>query len=387
MPRVTCTPSSLPAPGQAQPARHLGDATALAFGDRFVVMGSEPIAIAIVMAVNDDGTRFVFGNGAKYHVRIRQARSAAEQSVMLKASLGVPHRGLEDCFILEHERSLFCLPRAAPRRSVSLCDLGDGFVLMQESRPPLTGLPSRSPTNAPSAAPLVTPPAALDTISVCQTEVAEGPDDTDSGAVSSYGGASSDSDESVPLDSSMSGSGDAGSELGLTRKRSAEKEPADSAGMRRRQRRLEERAAAKEQRITEAEGVDDGGYSMLPRGVLRASGGVIATGDERTCLPDSMSVVKCLLHGFGLTASDSRKTVRWFSDRLRSDPLRLDTADPHIGDAKAFAAEHGIDLQHKHNWSPRLLVNADTGVFVARTSVALHHGQKGDGRRRHDARL
>ena len=86
MPRVTCMPSSLPAPGQAQPARHLGDATALAFGDRFVVMGSEPITIAIVMAVNDDATCHVFGNGAKYHVRIRQARSAAEQSEMLKAS-------------------------------------------------------------------------------------------------------------------------------------------------------------------------------------------------------------------------------------------------------------------------------------------------------------
>ena len=329
----------------------------LAFGEHFVVTGSEdPIAIASVVAVNTDATRFVFGNGAMYHVRIRQARSAVEQKDMVDAAtrLRLPRRDLRDCFVLTHE-----------------------------FRPPLTGLPSSTPTSTPPRPLLATPLAASDAISVCTTEVASDPD----------GGASSDSDESVPLVSSMSGSGDAGSELGLTRKgsaekeqadpvtdgagselgftrkRSAKKEPVDSAETRRRQRRLEERAAAKEQRITEAEGVDDGGYSMLPRGVLRASGGVIATGDERTCLPDSMSVVKCLLHRVGLTDSDSRKTVRWFSDRLRSDPLRLDTADPHIGDAKAFAAEHGIDLQHKHNWSPRLLVNADTGVFVARLLI------------------
>ena len=36
-------------------------------------------------------------------------------------------------------------------------------------------------------------------------------------------------------------------------------------------------------------------------GKHRAEGGVIATGDERTCLPDAMSVIYCMLFSISLT--------------------------------------------------------------------------------------
>ena len=47
---------------------------------------------------------------------------------------------------------------------------------------------------------------------------------------------------------------------------------------------------------------------MLTRGELRAHGGAIATGDERTCLPDAMSVIFCTLRGVALTPALAKKT-------------------------------------------------------------------------------
>eukprot|EP00966_Prymnesium_polylepis_P027210 629261-Prymnesium_polylepis.1 len=95
--------------------------------------------------------------------------------------------------------------------------------------------------------------------------------------------------------------------------------------------------------VEEAEEAD-GGYCVLPRGKHRAEGGVIATGDERTCLPDAMSVILCMLFSIALTPMPTKKTTAWFSERVKSDPKRADGADPSQADAEEFAKVRGSTL-------------------------------------------
>ena len=54
------------------------------------------------------------------------------------------------------------------------------------------------------------------------------------------------------------------------------------------------------------------GYCLVARGALRAEGGVIATGDDGTCVPDACAVMRCLLAGGQLTPATSAATIAWF---------------------------------------------------------------------------
>ena len=85
-------------------------------------------------------------------------------------------------------------------------------------------------------------------------------------------------------------------EVGATRKRVTEKggsEPTSRAA--KRLRRRERREAIKKAEAQKKAEESTGGYCVLARGEHRAEGGVIATGDERTCLADAMSVISCML--------------------------------------------------------------------------------------------
>ena len=163
--------------------------------------------------------------------------------------------------------------------------------------------------------------------------------------------------------------GDDGSEVGATRKRVAEKGPSKPSKVAKREAARAEKKAAAEH----AKEAEDGGYSMLPRGELRAQGGVIATGDARTCLPDAMSVILCMLGGVALTPALAKKTIAWFAKHVQSSRER--GADPHVGDAEAFADERGFTLTHMPNVSPRILLNQRGGLFLAR--LAIHYSDEG----------
>jgi hypothetical protein len=114
-------------------------------------------------------------------------------------------------------------------------------------------------------------------------------------------------------------------ELGSTRKRVTEKGKPESlsrAAKRQKTREAMKAAAAAE----EAKEADGAGYCVQPRGKHRAEGGVIATGDERTCLPDAMSVIYCMLFSIALTPTLTSKTIAWFSewDTVHGQTLRCE---------------------------------------------------------------
>jgi len=111
------------------------------------------------------------------------------------------------------------------------------------------------------------------------------------------------------------------------------------------------------------------GYAMLARGELRAAGGVIATGDERTCVPDACAVIGCLLVGRPLLPSLAAATVAWFRVRLATDPTRADDEDPSSADAEAYAEAHGFVLTYQPNVSPRLLLGARAGIFFVSLEI------------------
>jgi len=108
---------------------------------------------------------------------------------------------------------------------------------------------------------------------------------------------------------------------------------------------------------------------MLPRGELRAQGGVIATGNERTCLADAMSVILCKFRGVALTPALTKKTIAWF-DRIQPSL----ECDPHEGDAAAFADECGFTLEHMPMASPRILLNQRVGLFLVR--LVIHYSDE-----------
>ena len=93
-PSTGCVPEA-----QASQMASVAQAQALSLGDRFVMLDDarQPHAIARVIAVNDEATRFMHGaNGEKYHVEILSFAASAE---MLEAAIGLKVRDLEDCFV------------------------------------------------------------------------------------------------------------------------------------------------------------------------------------------------------------------------------------------------------------------------------------------------
>jgi hypothetical protein len=134
--------------------------------------------------------------------------------------------------------------------------------------------------------------------------------------------------------------------------------------------REEKKKAAEAAREKEA----DGGYCVLARGKHRAEGGVIATGDDRTCLPDAMSVIMCMLLSIPLTPSLTKKTIAWFTERVKSDPKRANDHDPNQADAMVFAQEHHFSLKYVPKVSPQILLNYTGGLFLVR--LLIHYNDE-----------
>jgi len=85
----------------------------LAIGDRFVVIDDplNPFAIATVVAVNTDATRFMSSaKGEEYHVRITQFKTDSE---LREAAQGLSQRNLDDCHLVGVDMA----PRPPPRSS------------------------------------------------------------------------------------------------------------------------------------------------------------------------------------------------------------------------------------------------------------------------------
>lgn len=165
-------------------------------------------------------------------------------------------------------------------------------------------------------------------------------------------------------------------EVGPTRKRGAEKEAESEAPSKKAKHaaaHAQKKAVA--QKTTETE---DGGYSLLPRGKHYAEGGVMTTGDQRTCLPDAMTVILCML--FKIPQSSvptiTKKTIAWFADRVRADPKREEGCDPNAFDAMAFGVANKFSLTYVPNTSPRVLLNFATGLFLVR--LLIHYVHKGN---------
>ena len=134
--------------------------------------------------------------------------------------------------------------------------------------------------------------------------------------------------------------------------------------------RAAKRHKEREARRQEAQEEEDGGYSLLPRGVHRAEGGVAATGDERTCLADAMAVIMSTLKQQPLTPHLTKKVRSWFVERC------VDGQDPHQRDAMQFAKEHEFVLTHVCNTSPRILVNLHEGIYLVR--LLIHYKDEGE---------
>lgn len=165
-------------------------------------------------------------------------------------------------------------------------------------------------------------------------------------------------------------------EVGPTRKRGAEKEAESEAPSKKAKHaaaHAQKKAAA--QKTTQTE---DGGYSLLPRGKHYAEGGVMTTGDERTCLPDAMTVILCMLFQIPQSSVQtiSKKTIAWFADRVRSDPKRKEGCDPNAFDAMAFGVANKFSLTYVPNTSPRVLLNFATGLFLVR--LLIHYVHEGN---------
>jgi hypothetical protein len=166
-------------------------------------------------------------------------------------------------------------------------------------------------------------------------------------------------------------------EVGATRQRVSEKgsDSGPEEAPSRKAAKLAAARAASDTAATDAQEAEDGGYSTIPRGILRQQGGVIATGDERTCLADAMSVILCRLSGASLTPALSKKTIAWFVARVEADVSRHNDADPCQADAIAFATEHSFALRHVPNVSPRVLLQKRTGLFLVR--LLIHFTSEG----------
>ena len=111
-----------------------------------------------------------------------------------------------------------------------------------------------------------------------------------------------------------------------------------------------------------------------------AEGGVMTTGDQRTCLPDAMTVILCMLFKFPQSSvrTITKKTIAWFVDRVRADPKREEGCDPNAFDAMAFGNANKFSLTYvpdlKH--SPRGLLKKQHGLFLVR--LLIHYVHEGN---------
>ena len=84
-------------------------------GGRFVVIDDprNPFAIATIVVVNTDATRFMAGaNGETYHVRIAQFQTEKE---LRDAAQGLSGRNLDDCHLVGVEPAARPPPRSSTR--------------------------------------------------------------------------------------------------------------------------------------------------------------------------------------------------------------------------------------------------------------------------------
>ena len=159
-------------------------------------------------------------------------------------------------------------------------------------------------------------------------------------------------------------------EVGATRKRAAENaDPNSNCKASRHKRAREQKAAA----AAAAQKAAAGGYSLVPRGQLRKQGIVFATGNERTCLPDAMSVIECTLLGIGRTSSSGKQAVDWFADCVKADPRRADGSEPTEADAMVYANGKKFNLVHVPEASPRILLGFHDTLYLVRLLIYYMH--------------
>ena len=111
----------------------------LVLGARFVVKDDprNPFAIATVVAVNTDATRFMAGaNGQKYHVRIAQFLTKEE---LLGAAPGLGERDLDDCHLVGVDLASRPPPRSSsrPRKRARLSHPSSQQEVISEQDVPL----------------------------------------------------------------------------------------------------------------------------------------------------------------------------------------------------------------------------------------------------------
>jgi len=110
------------------------------------------------------------------------------------------------------------------------------------------------------------------------------------------------------------------------------------------------------------------GYTLITRTEYRKGGGVTATGNNRTCLPDSCWVILLKLKPF-LKGKITLKAVR-------QTFVLPNNEDPDMLMVEIFFDWFGIDITYQNmTGSPKNLLAAKDGVFL----VGLKIGVPGDG--------
>jgi hypothetical protein len=108
----------------------------------------------------------------------------------------------------------------------------------------------------------------------------------------------------------------------------------------------------KKARLTELEAEE--GYTLLTRGSVRAAGGVVAIGDDRTCLPDALWV---MMHLLGVKVSQQM---------LRKMLHATELSDPNIAQAREVCNYHDVSFEYK----PALCLSP-AGLFRQREGAFL----------------
>jgi hypothetical protein len=131
---------------------------------------------------------------------------------------------------------------------------------------------------------------------------------------------------------------------------SAAPDSSTAATKRKRGRKLKQQR--KKARTKEEEAQE--GYTLTTRGAVRAAGGVVAIGDDRTCLPDALWV---MLHLLG---------VRVSQQMLRAALHATLMSDPNIAQARDFCITKGVSFEYK----PALCLSP-AGLFRQREGAFL----------------
>jgi hypothetical protein len=131
---------------------------------------------------------------------------------------------------------------------------------------------------------------------------------------------------------------------------SAAPDSSTAATKRKRGRKLKQQR--KKARTKEEEAQE--GYTLTTRGAVRAAGGVVAIGDDRTCLPDALWV---MMHLLG---------VRVSQQMLRAALHATLMSDPNIAQARDFCITKGVSFEYK----PALCLSP-AGLFRQREGAFL----------------